>query len=85
MRLYPTLLSVAWANYVLAQDYSNASTSAIPSSATINDTAVANPSAFVTNLQLSVEGNLIIVIPACHDGLQKLKCFRSLGFLCWAS
>ncbi|KAG9658315.1 glycoside hydrolase, partial [Aureobasidium melanogenum] len=55
MRFFAILLSVAWANYVLAQSYLNASTSAVPSFTTINGTAVANPSAFVTNLQLSVE------------------------------
>ncbi|KAH0029444.1 glycoside hydrolase, partial [Aureobasidium melanogenum] len=55
MRFFPILSSVAWANYVLGQSYLNASTSAVPSSTTIDGTAVANPSAFVTNLQLSVE------------------------------
>ncbi|KAG9515703.1 glycoside hydrolase family 1 protein, partial [Aureobasidium melanogenum] len=55
MRFFPILSSVAWANYVLGQSYLNASTSAVPSSITIDGTAVANPSAFVTNLQLSVE------------------------------
>jgi len=48
-------LFVASANHVLAQSYANASTSALPSSTTVNGTTVANPSAFATNLQLSVE------------------------------
>ena len=62
MRVFIALLSVASANYALAQNYSNASTSAVPSSTTINGTIVANPSAFVTNLQLSVEGNLMLAL-----------------------
>jgi hypothetical protein len=53
-------LFVASANHVLAQSYVNASTSALPSSTTVNGTTVANPSAFVTNLQLSVEGSVIV-------------------------
>jgi hypothetical protein len=53
-----TLLCIASANHVLAQSYANASTSAIPSSTTVNGTAVANPGAFVTSLQLSVEGRI---------------------------
>jgi hypothetical protein len=84
MRFFPILSSVAWANYVLGQSYLNASTSAVPSSTTIDGTAVANPSAFVTNLQLSVEGNLIIALPACRSGPQKLKRCRCLEFLCWS-
>ena len=53
------LLSIASIEHVLAQNYTNASTSAVPSSTTVNGTAVANPSAFATNLQVSVEGNFI--------------------------
>jgi hypothetical protein len=56
--LSEVLLSIVSANHVLAQSYANASTSAIPSSTTVNGSTVANPSAFVTNLQLSVEGSI---------------------------
>jgi hypothetical protein len=52
------LLSVTSANHVLALNYTNASTSVIPSSTIVNGATVANPSAFATNLQVSVEGSL---------------------------
>jgi hypothetical protein len=58
-KLSTALLSLASANHVLAQNYANGSTSAVPSSTTVNSTTVANPSALVTSLQLSVEGSLI--------------------------
>jgi hypothetical protein len=57
-KLSEVLLCIASANHVLAQSYPNASTSAVPSSTTVNGTTVANPSAFVTSLQLSVEGSI---------------------------
>lgn len=52
------LLSITSASHVLALKYTNASTSVIPSSTIVNGATVANPSAFVTNLQVSVEGML---------------------------
>jgi len=61
-RISSALLSVILVKHALAQNYTNASTSAVPSSTTIDGTAVANPSAFVTDLQLSVEGKSNTVI-----------------------
>lgn len=61
-RLLTALLAVVSVDHALAQNYTNASTSAVPSSTTVNGTTVANPSAFVTDLQLSVEGKSITAV-----------------------
>ncbi|THW90083.1 glycoside hydrolase [Aureobasidium pullulans] len=54
-QIYTALTPLILAREILAQNYTNVTTSAVPSSTTVNGTAVANPSAFVTKLQLSVE------------------------------
>lgn len=59
-QIYTALTPLILAREILAQNYTNA----IPSSTTVNGTAVANPSAFVTNLQLSVEGRPSASLPA---------------------
>lgn len=63
-QIYTALTPLILAREILAQNYTNATNSAVPSSTTVNGTAVANPSAFVTNLQLSVEGRPSASLPA---------------------
>lgn len=61
-QIYTALTPLILAREILAQNYTNATT--VPSSTTVNGTAVANPSAFVTKLQLSVEGRPSASLPA---------------------
>lgn len=66
------LLPLALAGSAFAQNYANASISSVASSTTVNGTAVVNPSAFVTNMQLSVEGEFVgFTLPVqfhfCYD------------------
>jgi beta-glucosidase len=64
-QIYTALTPLILAREILAQNSTNATTtSAVPSSTTVNGTAVANPSAFVTKLQLSVKGRPSASLPA---------------------